>query len=199
MKLGILFFTISTIFFFNGCKNAEQGEPRLFSLENSEQQAFVNFLSSFCGQGFRGRQTYISPGRESWANKAMVIRFRECNDGKMAIAFLLGGDESRTWLLLDEDGRLRFRHDHRNCDGTPEEVTLYGGYAIELGSRKKQIFPADEYTCQMLPNACNAEWQLELTENSTLLSYSLFGHGKLLFKAEFDLSKPLNPLKQAAK
>ena len=37
-------------------------------------------------------------------------------------------DNSSTWMFPVEDGRLRFRHEHRHDDDTPDEITMHDGY-----------------------------------------------------------------------
>jgi hypothetical protein len=160
-------------------------------LKDAGQQAFMNNLAMFCGQSFRGQQIFMAEGRESWALRQFVMHVTVCEDDRVYIPFHLDDDESRTWMFLVEDGRLRIRHDHRHADGTPEEVTMYGGYADESGTGFWQNFPADDYTCDMLPNSCHAQWRVELSQDLQTFSYALFNYGELLFRAEFDLGRPL--------
>ncbi len=160
-------------------------------LADPVERAFFNKLADLCGQSFRGEQQFLAEGRESWAHKDFVMHVRVCEEDRVYIPFHLDDDHSRTWMFLAEDGRLRFRHDHRHPDGTPEEVTLYGGYANGLGTMYRQDFPADEYTCELLPTACFAVWRVELDEEGQTFSYSLFDKGELLFTAVFDLANPL--------
>jgi hypothetical protein len=190
MKTLVLCFFLTSLIF--GCTQKKDRADHLFNIENNAQQKFVENLADFCGQSFVGKQTFIADGRESWAEKNMIICFKNCSEGRLEISFSLNDDKSRTWLLLEEDGRLRFRHDHRNVDGTPEEITLYGGYATEAGTNNQQVFPADDYTCQLLPNACQASWEMDLAQDLSSFSYSLINVGELLFKVEFDLTQPLN-------
>ncbi|NCU32153.1 MAG: hypothetical protein EOM23_04300, partial [Candidatus Moranbacteria bacterium] len=121
---------LASVFLFS-CIGSSNSNDSLFELKDANQRAFVDNLAKYCGQRFSGQETYIAEGRESWADKKMTIHFGQCTSNLVAIAFSLGDDESRTWLLMEEEGLLRFRHDHRNVDGTPEEITLYGGYATE--------------------------------------------------------------------
>lgn len=160
-------------------------------LESMSQRAFFNQLATYCGQSFSGKQVFMAPERDSWEDKKFVMHVTVCEDDHIHIPFHVDEDQSRTWMFLVEDGRLRFRHDHRHEDGTPEEVTLYGGYGDGKGDRLMQRFPADDYTCQLLPDNCNSIWQVELTEDPGTFNYSLFSGNNLVFTATFDLTKPL--------
>lgn len=160
-------------------------------LEDDNQQAFFNNLYSLCGQSFAGREVYMIEGNESWAHLDFVMHVRECNDDAILIPFHLSEDHSRTWMFLVEEGKLRFRHDHRDEDGTPDEVTLYGGYATQGGTAFVQHFPADDYTCQLIPYACTNEWIVEIAEDLSTFTYKLTRDGVLRFEAAFDLTQPL--------
>ncbi len=155
------------------------------------QQAFFDNLSGLCGSSFRGEETYMAPGRESWAGKDMVMHVTLCEPARLYIPFHLGEDHSRTWMFLVEDGRLRFRHDHRYPDGTPEELTMYGGYANDSGTPFRQHFPADEYTIELLTDTLQRQWNVVMDEGMQVFSYQLQYKGVLVFQADFDLTQPL--------
>lgn len=189
----ILFITF-LVFFFASCGPRErqlQEEFTLFSLEESNHQAFVANLAKYCGQSFAGRQVFLAEGRQSWADRRMTIHFSLCQEGQINVQFHMDEDHSRTWMFLQEDGRLRFRHDHQHPDGTPEDVTLYGGYADALGTTFTQNFPADEFTCEMIPTSCNATWTVSVSKDLTTFTYQLKNFGELLFQADFSLANPL--------
>ena len=109
----------------------------------------------------------------------------------MRIPFQVGEDKSRTWVLtLDEKGLL-LKHDRRHADGTPGEVTMYGGYANAGRNAFEQSFPADDYTAKLIPVASTNEWSLVLSQHKKKLSYILQRDGQLRFHAGFDLRKPM--------
>lgn len=153
---------------------------------------FFKNLSSLCGQSFGGRQVYMQEGRESWEDKEMLMHVTVCEPDELHIPFHLNGDRSRTWMFFNEDGQLRFRHDHRHEDGTPEDMTMYGGYADpERGSAFYQVFPADNYTIDIHPISIDSEWVVELSDDLSVFSYQLHHEGEMIFRADFDLSSPL--------
>lgn len=160
-------------------------------LASIAHQAFLNNLASLCGQSFRGRETYMAPGRDSWAHLDFVMHVTECEESHVYIPFHLSEDTSRTWMFIVENGRLRFRHDHRYPDGTPEENTLYGGYADGTGTAFRQHFPADEYTIELLHDTLGRQWNVVMDEAMTNFSYQLQYHGEIVFQADFDLTNPL--------
>ena len=133
----------------------------------------------------------MAPGRESWADKDFVMHVTVCEDDRVYIPFHLDDDHSRTWMFLAGDKGLRFRHDHRHEDGTPEDLTMYGGYADGTGTGYMQKFPADDYTVELLEDVLNREWRVILAEDLSTLEYQLLYHGEVVFAAEFDLTSPL--------
>ncbi len=161
------------------------------TLSGNEKKFFDN-LSSLCGNKYEGEEIFTAEGRESFADKNMTIHFASCTDDKIRIPFYIGDDESRTWLLLVEDGQLRFRHDHRHEDGTPEDITMYGGFSDQRGTEFTQFFPPDDYTLDLLERAPGHEWVLSLTEEMDTLCYCLQSEEELVFKAKFYLDKKLN-------
>ncbi len=166
--------------------------PDILSAVLSENEAgFLKNLASLCGQSFRGQETYMAPGRESWAEKDFVMHVVLCESDQVHIPFHLDDDTSRTWMFLVENGRLRFRHDHRYPDGTPEEMTLYGGYSDGTGTPFVQRFPADQYTVDLLTDTLDRQWNVVMDENLTRFSYQLQYMGEVVFQADFDLKNPI--------
>ena len=158
---------------------------------SQEEQGFLDNLASLCGKSFRGQETFMAEGRESWAHMDFIMHVTVCEEDRVHIPFHLDQDQSRTWMFLVEDERLRFRHDHRYPDGTPEAQTLYGGYADGKGTAFRQHFPADEYTIDLLHDTLNRQWNIVMDEEMTNFSYQLQYHGEIVFQADFDLTQPL--------
>lgn len=155
------------------------------------QKAFLKNLASLCGNSYGGWEAYVQEGRESWSHRKFVMHVTVCDDEKVYIPFHLDDDQSRTWMFIIEEAGLRFRHDHRHPDGTPEDQTLYGGYANNEGTPFAQYFPADEYTIETLSDEHDRQWNVILADDLSLLSYQLLYSGKVVFQADFDLTKPL--------
>lgn len=172
-------------------REAEQDATETEVALSEAEQAFLNNLASLCGQSFRGQEVYMQEGRESWADKDLVMHVTVCEDTHVHIPFHIDDDASRTWMFLAEDGKLRFRHDHRHPDGTPEDQTLYGGYADGEGDAFGQYFPADDYTRELLTDTLNRQWNVVLDEDLTNFSYQLQYQGEIVFRADFDLTRPL--------
>ncbi len=177
---------------------AERSQPENQTVEESTDvflieahQAFFDNLASLCGNKFKGEETYTAEGRDNWQGKALIMEVILCTDENIHISLAVDDDHSRTWMFMAEEGQLRFRHDHRHVDGTPEEVTLYGGYATNAGNALVQYFPADDYTCQLIDYACKNEWVVMLSDDMSKFSYILSLDGVMRFQADFDLSHPL--------
>ena len=159
--------------------------------------SLFDHLLALEGQAFSGSMTYPDdPGHEM--NRPMRIDIIKKSDDVLHIPFHVGEDRSRTWILRrDQDGVL-LKHDHRHPDGTPDEVTNYGGLARPLGLGSLLIFPADEDTAALLPEAASNVWTLRLSPDGRALTYYLERHGKPRFEAVFNLSEPLKTMEDEA-
>jgi hypothetical protein len=158
---------------------------------SANERAFLSNLTTLCGKSFQGRQVYMQPGRESWAEKNLVMHVTVCEKTHVHIPFHINDDQSRTWMFLVDEGKLRFRHDHRHEDGTPEDQTLYGGFSDGSGNGFQQYFPADEYTRNLLNDTLSRQWNVLLNEDLSKFTYQLQYKGEIVFIAEFDLTAPL--------
>ncbi len=160
-------------------------------LISETHQAFFDNLASLCGKSFAGKQIYRSHHASGWAHLDMVMHVNVCENDQILIPFHVGEDRSRTWMFLVEDGMLRLRHDHRYPDGTPEEESLYGGYADNRGTAFVQHFPADEYTAGLIDDGGGNVWTIMIDEAFTTYTYRLERDGEKRLRVDFDLTKPL--------
>lgn len=150
------------------------------ALANDE---FFSGLSDLCGTTYVGEMTYPTDGQDSFKGKQLVAEFAECNAEQILIPFHVGSDKSRTWVISKTDGTLSLKHDHRHKDGTPDEVSNYGGNADDNGTALSQSFPADDFTQQLIPEAATNVWTLSLSDDSSQLTYHLERHNKPRFTA----------------
>jgi hypothetical protein len=157
--------------------------PAPTSALNTNQQAFFDKVKSMCGARFEGKSVFPDDPGDAFRGHTLVAVIETCDADEIRVPFIVGSDTSRTWLLARTVNGLQFKHDHRHTDGTPDEVTLYGGIAIEAGSPLSQSFPADSYTADLIPEASTNEWFLSFSDDGQQLTYYLERHGKARFKA----------------
>src|SRR5688500_19589766 len=81
------------------------------------------------------------------------MHVRDCGPSGVEVAFHVGDDRSRTWVLTRTAAGLRLKHDHRQEDGTPDDVTMYGGDTAEPGTGGRQEFPVDAESIAMFERA----------------------------------------------
>lgn len=155
------------------------------------QPPFLDQFKPYCGKRYEGKVVFPEGDKDPFSGKDLIINFHTCEKNQLRIPFQVGEDKSRTWVLTQDEKGLLLKHDHRHADGTPDEVTQYGGYASTNGTPLVQHFPADAYTAKLIPAAATNEWTLALSEDRKTLSYILKRDGALRFQADFDLSKPL--------
>ncbi len=148
---------------------------------------FFHALSAYCGKTLTGKTTFPNDPNHDFANKALVLNFASCKENKIKVPFAVGNDHSRTWIITLNEGKLSLKHDHRHKDGSPDEVTNYGGTANTQGTKWQQHFPADEFTTLLIPAAATNIWTLTINLETKTLTYGLTRHGKDRYRAIFKL------------
>ena len=117
--------------------------PESSTTAQEAQGDFWSRLSTLCGRAFPGVAVEF-PEADAWLDGAeLVMHAWECNDERMKIAFNVGDDLSRTWILTRHEGAIELRHDHRHQDGSPGDPTMYGAITHSQGSAERQEFPRE--------------------------------------------------------
>lgn len=159
----------------------------LSSFAQTNAEILWEQLQSYCGQSFEGTISQ-APENDSFRNQRLIMYVMSCEDNEIKIPFYVGEDKSRTWVLTMQDGKIQLKHDHRHQDGSEDEITQYGGISSNQGLSHIQFFPADEFTCQMIPYACMNVWYITLKDE--VFTYNLRRMGTdRVFSVSFDLSK----------
>lgn len=172
--------------------------PAAMAETESSQQIFWDNLTALCGSAFAGEMTGFSrPADDGWLDTDVVMHVRECNDQEIRIPLHVGNDRSRTWVLTRQDDALRLKHDHRHQDGSEDAVTWYGGHTTDDGRAWRQTFPVDAFSkalflAQGLDASVGNFWSMEIRPGEQLFAYELVRPGRR-FRAEFDLSRPVEP------
>jgi hypothetical protein len=148
-----------------------------------KQDMFFEQLKSLCGARYEGESVFPEDPGDDWRDQLLVVVIETCNADEIRIPLAVGQDHSRTWVLKKTNDGLQLKHDHRHEDGTPDEVTLYGGTATSAGTGTAQSFPADAYTADLIPDAATNEWFLSLSDDNNKMTYYLERHNKPRFKA----------------
>jgi hypothetical protein len=155
------------------------------------QSAFFARLAGLEGQAFHGETMFMAEPAAPFDGAPLAMHVESVDRGEMRVAFLVDGRPGRTWILrLTADG-LQLKHEHREPDGSPSEITNYGGWAAADGTPLRQRFPADDETAGMLPDARTNVWTMEFAPDEALFVYDLRRHDRPRFRAEFDLRRPI--------
>ena len=152
-------------------------------------------VSGLCGKAFAGRVVANEPApaaADPFEGKVLVLHVRRCNKDRLELPFHVGDDRSRTWVLTRQNGALSLKHDHRHEDGSADDLTMYGGFALLPGTAGRQEFPTDSETKDLftrlgLPVSLPNVWAMEI-ETGRHFVYELARPGRL-FRVEFDLSR----------
>ena len=163
--------------------------------------AFLAAIAAHCGKAYEGRIIANQPAPttpDAFEGKRLVMHVRGCDapTQRIEIPFHVGDDHSRTWLLTRTGSGLRLKHDHRHQDGSPDDMTMYGGDTRDMGSRERQAFPVDAESIAMfkrggLNASVDNTWAMEIHPRTFV--YELSRPNGRLFKVEFDLTRPVDP------
>ena len=164
-------------------------EP-LLRTRGQAQGAFFTRLSALCDKEFPGRATFSSTPDDPMMRARLVMAPQGCSSEQVRVPFRVDGDRSRTWIITLHPGALQLQHDHRHADGTPDEITMYGGWAADGGTPSRARFPADAETAKLIPAAATNVWTLEIDSAKRRFVYFLERDGKPRYRAIFDLGKP---------
>ncbi|MDU1904579.1 MAG: hypothetical protein E6772_07325 [Dysgonomonas sp.] len=161
-----------------------------FAQQKSEAQKFFDKIKQHCGKSYEGEVT-AGAGNDAFSTNRLVMHVRSCEENRIRIPFFVGNDRSRTWVLTLENDRILLKHDHRHEDGSEDKVTQYGGWTPNAGNDTIQIFPADDFTRELIPHAANNVWWMTINDDE--FSYNLRRIGSdRVFSVIFDLSKEVS-------
>lgn len=147
---------------------------------------FLASLATHCGKAYAGQ--IVSPNVPAdFKDKELLMKVISCKEEEVKISFFVGEDLSRTWVFTLENGLVKLKHDHRHQDGTPDDITMYGGTATNTGFADMQFFPSDQETVDMMSTIAGNVWWVTIKDNK--YTYNLKRVDSTgYFSASFDLS-----------
>lgn len=157
------------------------------------QKAFLNNLRKMCGQRFEGATDFPQNADHPMVGKKLVMLVGSCGEKEIRIPFQVGEDKSRTWILTLGEKGLLFKHDHRHPDGTPDQITMYGGLATANGTSYLQRFPADPDTVKLIPEAATNVWTIQIIPDKQQFMYYLERNNQPRYRAYFNVKTPSLP------
>ena len=173
--------------------------PATRDVAQAPADAFLAAIATHCGKAYEGRIVANTPKPttpDAFEGKRLVMHVRGCDApaSRIEIPFHVGDDHSRTWILTRTASGLRLKHDHRHADGSPDDMTMYGGDTRDAGSASRQAFPVDAESIAMfekggLTASVENTWAVEIHPRSFV--YELARPNGRLFRVEFDLTRPV--------
>ena len=163
------------------------------------QDAFWESLTRNCGKTFIGVSSFPDDPEDSFFGKSLKAKIDTCSDKEIHVPFHVGTNTSRTWIFTRGKDGLQLKHQHLHNDGSPDEVSNYGGMASTGNSALVQAssntevsqvslsFPADDFTKQLIPDAATNVWTLTILSSPSNefagITYYLTRHNQPRFKA----------------
>ncbi|MDQ2068385.1 hypothetical protein [Natronospira bacteriovora] len=147
-------------------------------------------LRPYCGRAFEGELTSARGGDGSFRDQAVVMDIRHCEGSRMLIPLHVGDDHSRTWVLERHAWGVTLKHQHRDPDGSEQQINLYGGLARPPADGTELAFPVDDETLAMLPNSRGGYWTIRV--DGDVFQYQVQRRGvDEVFQLTFDLNTPI--------
>lgn len=170
------------------------------STENQPYDIFFDQLAEHCGNAYPGSLTLEPEGDEMLTGTEMlIVHFRECDENELKVPFHIeleeeeDWDRSRTWIFTRHEDGLELRHDHRNRDGSDDEVTMYGGFSVGDGTAMRQEFQSVERTEE---TGIFRGWRIEIVPGDRY-TYGTIRGEEWSWRVDFDLSEPLDEVPPA--
>ena len=157
--------------------------------QNTESQQFWNTLQSHCGKAYRGRLE-LPLEDKYFGDKDLVMHVKKCTPTEIKIPFFVGDDKSRTWILSYVNNRMSLKHDHRHEDGSENDINYYGGVTTNSGKPDIQIFSADEYTQNCIPEAATNVWWITIHDKTFTYNLRRLDTDRV-FKVIMDITTPI--------
>jgi hypothetical protein len=180
MTLKFLFAGLFLVLAFNQSAFAQTKAP-------AGSVIFWAELRKLCGKAYAGTLASAPENDADFKGKELVMHVRGCEKNRIRIPFFVGANKSRTWVLSEKNERILLKHDHRHEDGTPDKITMYGGWTTSGGAPTRQMFSADQQTVDVLPAAASNVWWIELVPGESF-TYNLRRMGtERFFSIKFDL------------
>jgi hypothetical protein len=127
------------------------------------QRAFFDRIAERCGDEYPGR-AIIAPESDNTFRPAFLgMRIDSCRGDEIRIAFVVDGDESRTWVLTMDGGDLVFTHEHMLEGDTLSSNSGWGGRAqAGTGTASFQHFPDHRWEPGQTPIENRSHWRMRL-------------------------------------
>lgn len=195
VSAALLVFTVVSNESVNAAENQPAAAPSLHQAQ--PQAAFMQAFEPFCGHAYSARIVQDSAPSPDW-DHPLVVHIRDCEDTVIRMPLHVGDDRSRTWVLTLHPEFIDFQHYHLHADGSPDDVSPYGGQTLDAGTATRQSFPVDEaskalFIANGLDVSVTNTWTIDFPDAQTM-RYQLSRPGRL-FEVEVDLSQsiPLPP------
>ncbi len=161
------FFTIFIItILLYGCGQKSQEETTQKEEEISTKVVFLENLKKLCGERIQG-EIFIFPNTEP---QELHFSFEKCVENEIRMTAQMPNDNLYTIVLTLIGDDLLLKHDVRNKDQSPAEITMFGGFA-QAGNTKNQLFPVHNFGGDMWPGYEGYSWEICLNKQDQTFEY----------------------------
>jgi hypothetical protein len=185
MRKLITYFVL--LFIVIACAENDGTELTIDIDAETTQEEFLANLLERCDDTYAGESTYpADPPHDGLETVELRATISTCTSDEVHISLRAGDDETHTIVITYAPEGLLMRHKHRDTDGSPRDITDYGGLANDRGTSTRQYFEADQSAIDMIPEAENNVWIIDLGTDDETLIYSLERQQEQVFRAELE-------------
>jgi hypothetical protein len=153
------------------------------------QLEFWYAMRSLCGQSFAGHLVTVTGADSALIGQPLVLDFWQCYHRELRLAFHVGPDHSRVWLLESDQDALRLSHSLHDSTGAAARFSGYGGKTSDVGTPNRQVFHIEPGSLTQVPAAAGTSWALEIVPRQRVTYMLLASTGEPRFRVDFDLTQ----------
>lgn len=170
MKKPILYFAL--IIAFVSCKTSQDGEGRTEpEIKSTSPDAYFEELKSIICDNVIviAENEFFSDVLYSKISELLLV---ECQDDEIRMIFKLEDEGRMTLSVSLFQSELLLKHDVRDKNLAPADVTMFGGFLSEISENNTATFESHKFGMQtMWPGYEDVSWELHLSKDSEYIIY----------------------------
>lgn len=153
------------------------------------EDSFYQQLQAYCGKKLIGHVLYPAGKEAPFQGMEIWLEVAQCNQKEIRLPIYINRKIYRTLILSQDKTKYILRHENKRPDGSQAEISMYGGQTAGKNDTYLLLFPADDYSRQLLGAELNYAWSLAFNSDKSTLSYMIENDGKLTLQLDFDLTQ----------
>lgn len=154
-----------------GCQSGPRQESQEPAEEINSREVFLTSLHQLCDKTLQG-EVIADHFQPAATGDPVSFSFTACKDQEIRINTALPIGEEFTIVLTLVGEELLLKHDIRNADFSPHNLTMYGGFALEEDTHETMLFPVHNFGGQMWEGYEDYSWRIRFSPDDALFEYT---------------------------